>query len=168
MILRNTILIILIVSIQYLGTKINAQNIKDSMVFSPLVKINLAIQSPQGDLKDYFGTNTNIGCSLGFKSKRNITLELDYNFIHSKNVKYRGTIDHLLNSQNWIINQYGEPNLYVLYHRGGQLSFDIGKIINFRGLISGKTRPNPNSGIHFKTGIGLMYHKIRIENENNT
>ena len=159
---RFKLILIIIISYQCLESKITAQNIQDSIVFSPLIKINLAVQSPQGDLKNYFGTNTNIGCSFGFKSKKNTTLELDYNFIHSKNVKYTGTIDHLLNSQNWIISQYGEPNPYVLYHRGGQLSLDIGKIINLKRLI------NPNSGIHFKTGFGIMYHKIRIENENNT
>lgn len=140
---------------------INGQNLKDSIVYSPLIKINLAAQSPNGDLKEYFGNNLNIGCSFGIKNRKNITLELDYNFIHSKNVKNQSVIDHLLNDQGWIINQYGEENLYLMYHRGGQLSLDFGKIFNWIGA-------NPNSGIHIKTGFGAMFHKIRIENENNT
>ena len=138
-----------------------SQNMNDSVVYSPLIKVNLAMQAPRGDLQNYFGNNINIGCSFGWKTKKNKTLELEYNFIHSKNVKINSIIEHLLNSQGWIINQYGEENLYLMYHRGGQLSLDFGKIINSIG-------PNPNCGIHIKAGFGAMYHKIRIENENNT
>ena len=58
---RFKLILILIISYPCLETKITAQNIQDSIVFSPLIKINLAVQSPRGDLKDYFGTNTNIG-----------------------------------------------------------------------------------------------------------
>ena len=157
---RFNILFILLVNMILITENIKGQNIGDSCIYSPLIKVNLAVQSPQGDLKDYFGVNSNIGCSFGWKNKKNNTLELEYNFIHSKNVKYTGIMDHLFNSQGWIINQYGEETLYLLYHRGSQLSIDVGKIINWIG-------PNPNSGVHFKGGIGAMYHKIRIENEQN-
>ena len=36
----------------------------------PLVQVNLAAQAPEGDLKDYFGINSNIGCSIGIKNKK--------------------------------------------------------------------------------------------------
>ena len=75
-------------------------------------------------------------------------------------MKFTEVIDHLLNSQGWIINQHGEQNLFVLYQRGGIVSTDIGKILPILG-------PNPNSGVHLKVGFGFMYHKIRIENEQN-
>ena len=41
-------------------TKIYGQNVKDSVIFCPLVQVNLAAQAPEGDLKDYFGINSNI------------------------------------------------------------------------------------------------------------
>ena len=47
-----------------------------------------------------------------------------------------------------------------MYHRGGLISLDMGKVYNIIG-------PNPNSGIFLKGGIGAMYHKIRIENQEN-
>ena len=153
---------VIFIKFQFLTTQfINAQNIKDSIIKGPLIKITLAIQNPEGDLDEDYGSNINVGCSFGWKSKANTTLELDYNFIHSKNVKQTSVVNHLLNSQGWIINQYGEENLYLMYHRGGQISLDVGKIFNWIG-------PNPNCGVHIKTGIGAMFHKIRIENENNT
>ena len=125
-----------------------------------MVKFSLAVQSPKGDFSEDFGLNTNIGFLIGLKNKKNQTFELNYNFIHSQNVKTNSVINHLTNSQGWIINQNGEENLIVLYHRGGLISFDFGKIYNQFG-------PNVNSGIFFKGGVGTMYYKIRIENQDN-
>jgi hypothetical protein len=136
------------------------QRNKDSVIYFPFIRVSLAVQSPQGDFADNFGTNSNIGLSLGLKNKSNQTFELNYNFIHSANVKNTSVLDHLINDQGWIINQYGEENLYLMYHRGGLISLDFGKVFNLIG-------PNPNSGIFLKGGIGSMYHKIRIENQEN-
>ncbi|MEJ6754754.1 MAG: hypothetical protein QNK57_06220 [Flavobacteriales bacterium] len=156
--LRN-ILIILLITILFLGHGICQKN-KDSVIYFPFISISLAIQSPQGDLANNFGVNSNIGLSLGWKNKKNQTFELNYNFIHSENVKNTSVLDHLINDQGWIINQYGEENLFLMYHRGGLISLDMGKVYNIIG-------PNPNSGIFLKGGIGAMYHKIRIENQEN-
>lgn len=136
------------------------QKNKDSVIYFPFIRVSLAVQSPQGDFADNYGTNSNIGLSIGWKNKSNQTFELNYNFIHSANVKNTSVLDHLINDQGWIINQYGEENLYLMYHRGGLISVDIGKVLNLIG-------PNPNSGIFLKGGIGSMYHKIRIENQEN-
>ena len=156
--LRN-ILIILLITILFLGHGICQKN-KDSVIYFPFISISLAIQSPQGDLANNFGVNSNIGLSIGWKNKKNQTFELNYNFIHSENVKNTSVLDHLINDQGWIINQYGEENLFLMYHRGGLISLDMGKVYNIIG-------PNPNSGIFLKGGIGAMYHKIRIENQEN-
>ena len=94
------------------------------------------------------------------RNSKNQILGVNYNFIHSQNVKNTSVINHLMNSQGWIINQNGAENLYVLYHRGGLLSLDLGKIIN-------TAKPNVNSGLFIKSGIGIMYYKIRIENQDN-
>ena len=156
--LRN-ILIISLSTILFLGHGICQKN-KDSVIYFPFISISLAIQSPKGDLANNFGVNSNIGLSLGWKNKKNQTFELNYNFIHSENVKNTSVLDHLINDQGWIINQYGEENLFLMYHRGGLISLDMGKVYNIIG-------PNPNSGIFLKGGIGAMYHKIRIENQEN-
>ena len=159
MTLLNKVLVILLFSILIL-TNGTCQKNKDSIIYFPFVRVSLALQSPKGDFAEDYGTNSNIGLSIGWKNKRNQTFELNYNFIHSENVKNSSVLDHLINDQGWIINQYGEENLYLMYHRGGLISFDIGKVLNLIG-------PNPNSGIFLKGGIGSMYHKIRIENQEN-
>ena len=152
--------LILCTLIVFLNKKGISQNISDSLIFCPLIKVSFAVQQPGGDLATSFGPNINIGVSAGIKSKNNSTIELEYEFIHSKNVTNTDILDHLMNSQGWIINQYGEENLYVMYERGGLAGFNIGKIWSVIG-------PNPNSGIHFKAGFGGIYHKIRIENQDN-
>ena len=80
--------------------------------------------------------------------------------LKSQYMKIKPQVDQAINDQGWIINQYGEENLYLMYHRGGLISLDIGKVLNLIG-------PNPNSGIFLKGGIGSMYHKIRIEDIGN-
>ena len=155
----NKVVIILLSSIFLLQNGISQKN-KDSIIYFPFIRVSVAIQSPQGDFEENYGVNSNIGLSVGWKNNKNKTFELNYNFIHSENVKNTSVLDHLTNNQGWIINQYGEENLYLIYHRGGLISLDIGKIYNVIG-------PNPNSGIFIKGGIGSMYHKIRIENQEN-
>tara|TARA_B110000305_G_scaffold89335_1_gene100735 strand:- start:2665 stop:3420 length:756 start_codon:yes stop_codon:yes gene_type:complete len=155
----NKVVIILLSSIFLLQNGICQKN-KDSIIYFPFIRVSTAIQSPQGDLEENYGVNSNIGLSVGWKNNKNKTFELNYNFIHSENVKNTSVLDHLTNNQGWIINQYGEENLFLMYHRGGLISLDIGKIYNVIG-------PNPNSGIFIKGGIGSMYHKIRIENQEN-
>ena len=159
MTLLNKVLVILLFSILIL-TNGTCQKNKDSVIYFPFVRVSLALQSPKGDFAEDYGINSNIGLSIGWKNKRNQTFELNYNFIHSENVKNSSVLDHLINDQGWIINQYGEENLYLMYHRGGLISLDIGKVLNIIG-------PNPNPGIFLKGGIGSMYHKIRIENQEN-
>ena len=160
--INNKILLMRLIFILFIFT-INfliAQNNKDSILFCPTVKFSLALQSPEGDFSSDYGINSNIGFALGWKNNRNQTFEMIYNFIHSQNVKNKSVLNHLINSQGWIINQNGEENLYILYHRGGLISLDFGKIYNTIG-------PNANSGLYIKTGFGTMYHKIRIENQDN-
>ena len=60
------------------------QNVKDSILPFPLIKVSLAVQIPEGDLKNYFGVNSNIGCSFGLKNKKNQTLEFSYNLSIAK------------------------------------------------------------------------------------
>ena len=42
-----------------------------------------------------------------------------------------------------------------MYQRGGIVSLDVGKIFPFFG-------PNPNSGIHLKTGLDLCFIKLEL------
>ena len=45
------------------------QRNKDSVISFPFIRVSLAVQSPQGDFADNYGTNSNIGLSIGSKNK---------------------------------------------------------------------------------------------------
>ncbi len=144
----------------FIPITISSQNVRDTSIFAPIFNVSYAIQLPGGDLKNRFGMNNNLGFSGGIKLVSNWTFDIEGAFLFSQNVKDTSIIDHLQNSQGWIINQQGDENRILIYERGQTFTFKIGKIINVLG-------PNPNSGIIFKIGIGMIRHKIRIENENN-
>ncbi len=144
----------------FIPITISSQNVRDTSIFAPIFNVSYAIQLPGGDLKNRFGMNNNLGFSGGIKLVSNWTFDIEGAFLFSQNVKDTSIIDHLQNSQGWIINQQGDENRILIYERGQTFTFKIGKIINVLG-------PNPNSGIIVKIGIGMIRHKIRIENENN-
>ena len=137
-----------------------AQNVRDTSIFAPIFSVSYAIQLPGGDMKYSFGVNNNIGISGGIKLASNWSFDLEAAFIFGENVKDTTIIDHLQNSQGWIINQSGEENNILIFERGQTITLNISKIFDVIG-------PNPNSGIILKFGLGFMRHKIRIENENN-
>lgn len=152
--------ILLLYFLLLVASNLKAQNVRDSIIFTPLLKVNYAFQVPGKDLANKYGWNNNIGCSFGYKSKSNSTIELVGNFIHGNQVKSTETISDLQNQQGWIINQYGEESRILLFQRGFNTGIHFGKIFPIIG-------PNKNSGLHFKIGLGWLCHKIRIENENN-
>lgn len=137
-----------------------AQNVRDTSIFAPIFSVSYAIQLPGDDMKSSFGINNNIGISGGIKLASNWSFDLETAFIFGENVKDTSIIDHLQNSQGWIINQSGEENNILVFERGQTITLNMSKIFDVIG-------PNPNSGIIFKFGLGFMRHKIRIENENN-
>ena len=151
---------LIIIPITIISILSYGQNVRDTSIFAPIFSVNYAIQLPGGDLSSSFGMNNNIGFSGGIKTATNWSFDLEGTFIFGENVKDTSIIDHLQNSQGWIINQTGEENNILIFERGQTLTFNAGKIFNVIG-------PNPNSGIIVKLGMGFMRHKIRIENENN-
>ncbi len=153
----NKLIIILLIFFTFLA---NAQNVKDTSIFAPIFSLSYGLQLPGKDMKSSFGMNNNIGVSGGVKLASNWSFDIEGAFIFGQQVKDTTIIDHLQNSQGWIINQSGEENNILIFERGQTLCFNAGKIINIIG-------PNPNSGIILKMGIGILRHKIRIENENN-
>ena len=136
------------------------QNVRDTSIYAPIFSISYAVQMPGKDMNSSFGINNNLGFSGGIKLPSNWSFDIEGTFIFGQQVKDTTIIDHLQNSQGWVINQSGDQNNILIYERGQTLSFNTGKIINLIG-------PNPNSGIILKFGLGFMRHKIRIENENN-
>lgn len=137
-------------------------SVRDSSVFIPMLGITYAYQIPGGDMKDRFGSNSNIGGTFQIKLKSNWIFGADFNYLFGNKIKGSDTLfSDISTSDGYIINSSGEYTDVFLYERGFYTSVRFGKLFPVLG-------PNPNSGPLVMGGVGLLQHKIRIENPNNT
>lgn len=126
----------------------------------PLLAVNGAIQIPGGAIQQRFGTNFSIGLDLLYKTKKNILFGPYGHFLFGGNVKEDSIFRNIETVNGYVINQDGRYGEVRLYERGFNIGARIGKIIPIMG-------PNPNSGLLFTVGIGVLQHKIRIQNLTN-
>lgn len=134
------------------------RNIRDSVIAFPMIGATAAFQIPGADMADRFGTNTNVGGVFQWKLRNNLIVGLDGQFIFSDRVKETGILDSLADSKGNIIDDNGRFADIILYERGFKFELKAGKIFPVFG-------PNPNSGILFTIGAGLLQHKIRIQSQ---
>ncbi|OFX57810.1 MAG: hypothetical protein A2046_02200 [Bacteroidetes bacterium GWA2_30_7] len=133
---------------------------KDSSITFPMFSGSYSFQIPAGDLDERFGNSSSIGPSFMIKTKQNILLGVDFDFIFGNKINQPGVFDSILPSNGKFINKYGEFAKVLISERGFFLGGKIGKIIPI-------FKSNPNSGILITVRAGLLQHKIRIDNEDN-
>lgn len=136
-------------------------NVRDSAVSFVMLGGTFAYQVPGGDLAKRFGNNFNVGGTFQWKTKKNWIFGIDGDFLFSDQVKEKNILDKISTSQGFIIGEDGYYADIFLYERGFMFSAKAGKIFPVIG-------PNPNSGLMATLGVGLLQHKIRIEDKGNT
>jgi len=145
----------------FISVALRAQiNIKDSCITIPMVGASFSLQIPGGDLAKRFGNNANFGLSFLIKDKNNWMYGADWYYMFGKDLKEDGILDSITTAEGFIINKNGEPAEVRFFERGSHTSLKFGKL--FPVLSS-----NPNSGLFVLAGIGLLRHKIRIEDIGN-
>ena len=112
---------------------------------------------PRGDLKNRFGNNSTIGPALTYKTKSNWVFGIDWNLIFGNTIKEDSIFKNITTSSGEIIDGNGYPAVVSLFERGFLTSVKLGKLIPLNSN-------NPNSGIILLASVGLLQHKIRIEN----
>jgi hypothetical protein len=139
-----------------------AQKNIDQKISFPMISAAYMVQIPSGHISKNFGVNSNIGFSFSWKLKNNLLLELNPNFIFGNKLKGDAAriFDSIKTSNGMIINMHGEYAKVRTFERGYFVGARLGYIYSFN-------KPNPNSGILFSIGGGILQHKIRIENDGN-
>ncbi len=152
---------ILLVLILFPYILLAQKNINEKISF-PMISAAYMVQIPSGDISKNFGVNSNIGFSISWKFKSNLLLELNPNFIFGNNLKGDAAriFDSIKTSNGMIINMHGEYAKVRTFERGYFMGMRVGYIYSLK-------KPNPNSGILFSLGGGILQHKIRIENDGN-
>jgi hypothetical protein len=129
----------------------------DSAISAFIPNISFSYQIPGGDMALEFGDNATIGGGFFYKSKSNILLSADFNYIFGGTIKNEAEIlKMVLNKDGYIIDGNGTLALYTVYERGYSVNMRIGKIFN---LLSA----NPNSGVMLMGGIGYLSHFVKID-----
>ncbi|MGB0423347.1 MAG: hypothetical protein ACPGED_03445 [Flavobacteriales bacterium] len=137
------------------------RNVKDSVVTAPHLTVHYAYHMPGGDMGDRFGNSSALGTDFYVKTKRNIFLGAEGDFIFGSNVFEPGLLSNLVTENGEIIDQDGKLSDLKIQERGWTVSVNAGKLFPIFG-------PNPNSGLLLRGGVGFMQHKIRIEHQVNT
>ncbi len=153
--MSRAFLILILGSLPLLAS--SQKNIRDSSLVFPMIGATGAWMIPGGDLADRFGNNFTIGGVFQLKTRNNLVVGLDGQFLFGNKVKENTILDSLITGQGGIISAQGEFADVVLYQRGFKFEVKAGKIFPVLG-------PNRNSGLFTSLGAGILQHKIRIEN----
>lgn len=125
-----------------------------------LFNISLGYHFPVGDLSDRYGGSSSVGIATEFITKTsNWIFGFDGSFSFGNNVK-EDPISTLRTSDGFI---YGNSKAFadiVLKERGWYVGGHIGKLWTL-------SERNTRNGIRTTFGVGLMQHKIRIQDDPN-
>ncbi len=133
------------------------RNVNDSSIFMPLVSIDYTAMFPAGDFGKRFGFTNGLGLSVDFKTKKKWIYGLHGNFLFSGQVKDVSQFEQIINSDGTVTAISGGLAGISLKMRGFNVNGDIGYLFTFK-------KPNPNSGLFIKGGLGYLQHKIYIQN----
>ena len=157
--LRAVIFFLFVVFSWSLQAQVNAN---DSVVAAFIPSFSYSYQLPGGDVKDQYGNNSTIGGSLMYKTRKNLLLSFDVNFIFGGDVKNADSILWMVMTDNgYIIDGNGVYTLYNMYERGYSFDFRVGKILPFLSA-------NPNSGVLLSGGMGFLLHRMKLDVQHQT
>ena len=154
---------LLVTFVLFIPASLFAQvNIRDSVIFTPLIYATYRYQFPGGDLAKQFGNNSSIGGGFMFKTKHNWLIGVEGNFMFGQSVKNSDSLlKGISTKEGFVIDGNGYMADLVYYERGFNFFAKFGKVISLLA-------PNPNSGFNIVAGAGYIQDKIRIHNIGNT
>ncbi len=119
--------------------------------------INAGYDMPAADMSKRFGMNSIVGAGFNIKNKNNFTFGCSYNYFFGDDVKNENSyLASILTTEGVIIDGNGQYAEINLMERGWTTFLKFGKIF--------PVTKNKNSGIWVNSGIGLLQHKILINN----
>lgn len=134
-------------------------SIRDSVISMFTVNFSVGYHSPAGDMADRFGNNGFLGGSFRYKNDQNYVFGIESGFLFGSKVK-ENVAEGIMSSEGFVIDSEGGFTNLLILERGMLLVGTVGKVVPVLG-------PNPNSGIVFRLGAGMLQHKIRLETRNN-
>lgn len=126
-----------------------------------LVGIHYGIGTPMGDLDERFGNHNAVGLSPAYMSPGGWLYGLKGKYIFGNTVEEENILQNLITERGFIIGNNRAPASVVLKQRGWSFHLTTSKLIDLA--------PSPaRSGILVGTGLGVLWHKIRIQDDGNS
>jgi hypothetical protein len=134
------------------------RDVSKQAIGTPYVGVHFGMNLTGGDLSERYGFSNHLGAIAGYKTKGNWLLAADGNFMFGNDIRVEGILDNLRDAQGTITNSSGAPAQVLMFLRGFNVNATLGKVIPVWS-------PNPNSGIMVQFGVGYLWHRIRIETQ---
>lgn len=159
--MNKVLIIFLIISSLLFARESDAQmSVRDSSLFAPLIDLSYSLKVPGGDMALSFGPSSEIGIAMMFKTKSNLLFGVDFNYLFGDQVIDESFADGFRDDKGFILATNGLYSEVYFTERGFSVSGKFGVIIPVWS-------PNPNSGIMILGGVGILQHKIKIEDRFN-
>lgn len=140
------------------------KTVRDSIINVPMFFGSYGLNLPGGDYAKRFGPNTEVGAGFLIKTKKNWLFGVESSYIFGNKIKEQDIFGNILASNGKIIGLDGLDADVRLFQRGGKFPvFKIGKLFPVKILNASK-----NSGFFANIGMGILHHKIKIEDVTNT
>ncbi len=147
---------ILLLLLSVCNITLSQRDVSTEAIRTPWIGIHYGLSSPTNSLSERFGLLNNLGFNAGYKTKKNWFIGSDLNFFFGNQIKTGDIFGNLRDSYGNISDINGDVGAILLYSRGYNTNFSIGKIFPVFGC-------NPNSGIFIQGGFGYMQYHIRVE-----
>ncbi|MCQ2285558.1 MAG: hypothetical protein MJZ76_01630 [Bacteroidales bacterium] len=121
------------------------------------LEANFSYQFPVGDLANTFKSNLNIGTGFTYKTARNWTWSVDFNYMFGSKLscELKDVLGPMVNKNGDILDGYGMKATLGVEGRYWNLGAGFGKIFS----VSKKMK---NSGIWINAQFGYLSHKIHF------
>jgi hypothetical protein len=147
--------LIVVVGFFLLAGKAHSQyaNVKDSMVFAPMIMPTGGFHFPLGDVQQTYKFTYHVGGQFLIKNRKNWLFGFSGEFMFGENVGISGLVQNIYP----VYGLNGTTPGVSLGMRGFNFMAQGGKIIPF-----GK-KPNRNSGLMLLFGAGFIQHQILMQ-----
>lgn len=132
------------------------KSIIDSAINVAHIDINYSFQIPSADLANRFGFFHGVGMGFHYKTKSNLEFGAEGIFLFGNQIRERTLINNLLTTESTVLDRDGNAADLLVSLRGWQIRANAGKVIPLGN-------PNDNSGVLIRVGVGLLQHKMRVE-----
>lgn len=147
--------LIFILALSVSANSLSAQyaNVKDSIVFAPMIMPTGGFHFPLGDVQETYKFTYHVGGQFLIKNRKNWLYGFSGEFMFGENVGIPGFVQNIYP----VYGQSGSNPGVSLGMRGFNFMAQGGKIVPL-----GK-KPNRNSGLMFMFGAGFVQHQVLIQ-----